>query len=486
MTTPSRSWFERAMLIVAALFVIGVLTRYDLCFQHPEMLAHTAPHALRHGAGFGFHDFITAFNVAGMDGDSRPRVISYLASIITLKTRLLLWQWIPPHPSLSPMWLLTLVAGPFLFFKFLRHALDDRAAAFAGIAVYLVSVGCLSGAVMLFHPAKPLANVLAIAMLYLCARVHRVGTVGPPSVPSGARVEGRLWLGILALMAIAPFVDELAIFCAVVPLVWCPEYFWPRRRSAPQRRIYLRNWLLCLSPLLAVAVILFVVAPMLSDVVAPRHFDFADYLTRLAQPRRLSPRFLVWQANNLLMPGLLPWRWAQTMTPVADGPVLPLSILALLGIGGLMTLVVRAGQTCWSPYKKIALLMGLYVALVTAAFVFHELDLAATGFYYGATFSVLFATLVTISCAAVRSRFGAWPARAGLAGVLAMSMMNFFTLDVMWRAHADNMSIMLLQDLPIPRTTGDWRQLDGIRERRDEKTSRAGLRPTEEHYVTDQ
>src|SRR3989442_924140 len=84
-------------------------------------------------------------------------------------------------------------------------------AALVGVAVYLVSTGCLSGAVLLFHPAKPLASALVMTTLYLCGRIHGAQPAVAHAGTPPPRIAGRLWMSVLALMFIAPFVDELAI-----------------------------------------------------------------------------------------------------------------------------------------------------------------------------------------------------------------------------------------------------------------------------------
>ena len=52
----------------------------------------------------------------------------------------------------------------------------------AGVAVYLVSAGYLSGVTMLFHQAKPLANVVLIATirdLWIAVELNLTNTLEP-------------------------------------------------------------------------------------------------------------------------------------------------------------------------------------------------------------------------------------------------------------------------------------------------------------------
>src|SRR5438046_5994929 len=87
--------FERIALAAAVVFVGYILCRYDLCFQDSENLNEILTGAL-------------------FDSGQRARVISYAAYIITLETRLALWDAVPPHPSFSPIWILTVGIGPML------------------------------------------------------------------------------------------------------------------------------------------------------------------------------------------------------------------------------------------------------------------------------------------------------------------------------------------------------------------------------------
>ena len=238
------NWFERLALAGAVLFVAHLVSRYDICFQDGEVQFFQVA-ALKDGPAFGWRDLRAALDTTALDGDYRPRVISYLAFIVTVKTRLALWQIFPPHPSFSPLWLLTVGVAPLLLYRFLRLELRDRGAALAGVAVYLVSAGFLSGVTMIFHPGKPLANVLVIGAFYLCARINAT------PVPSA-----RLVATLLGLLTLAPFVDETAVFAWVVPFVWCS---YCRRR-----------WLVFAAPALLAVFVIVVVAPTFSRLLVRR------------------------------------------------------------------------------------------------------------------------------------------------------------------------------------------------------------------------
>ncbi len=447
------------MLVAAIVFVAFVISRYDLCFQDGELLQFDRP-ALRTGLAFSLGDLETAFDVYQLDGDSRPRFISYLTFIVSLKTRLALWHYVPPHPSFSPTWLLTLGLGPWLLFKALKIALGHREAALAGVAIYLVSTGCLSGVAMLFHPAKPLSNVLIIAVFYLSVSIDRAVRDRPAAADRAPAPPRWSWAVLLTLLAISPFVDEIATFAYFIPLLWCPYLFLPARGGRADLAGYARNWIEYAAPVVVAGSIIFVIVPRVVVYEGTLRFDFVEYLTRMAQwqvPRqgfweaKFSLLRLVWHTGNLLIPQLLPWRLAHVLTPVADPPSLP--VVPLLGLAAAFAAATRSvfrHEVLWRTYRTLVALAALFVVFLTCSFIFHDLELSATGFYYGCVFSVIFSALAAVVFAGLqRSRAGVWAARALLAWVLAISAVNFLAIDRTWNAHSNYKSMEKLAEMNL-------------------------------------
>lgn len=428
MTAPARALgFERGALVAAGLFTVYVLTRYDMCFQDGEL-----------------------FSPVIYDSATRPRILTYLANMLAFETRLALWHVVPPHPSFTPVWALTLVVTPLLLWRFLRLELDSGAAASAGTAVYLTSVGYLSGATMLFHHAKPLANLVVVATLYLSARLRRVFE----REGEGAALPRGLTGGLLLVLALAPFADETAAFAYLIPFVWCPSLFW-RWHHGPARLTCARNWLVFTAPAAAAAAVLLFVIPKLFSVVNPS-FDMIQYLRGLAEAgaayHKWDLEHVVWQGGNLLIPGLLPWTVANVQTPVAAEPDVPVAALCGLAVlAGLLTVAIYRGRRVWGAYRRAVVLAVVFILFNAVVMVFHELELSSTGYYYGAIFSLLFAALVAAAFAHATS--GGTPARAaarlGLIWVLAISAANFPLINASWIAHSTFKTLLHLNDLPI-------------------------------------
>ena len=454
--------FEHGVLACAVTFAAYLLTRYDMCFQDAEVLTQ--------------HMF---------DLGRQARLLSYAAYIATIETRLALWDLIPPHPSFTPVWALTLVLGPILLFRFLEIALRSRPAACAGTAVYLVSAGYLSGLTMLFHAAKPLTNVAVIAVLYLSARMAQDGGHAPTP-------PRRLWGGVLLLLMLAPFADQTAAFAYAIPLVWCSALFVPRHWPSPAARVYRRNWTTYLASAGAVAVVMLVIVPAVLGATTGRDLDLVAYMQDMsaagAGHDKLNVRHIVWQAGNLLIPGLLPWQAAGVLTPVAAQPQLPILSLAVIGGGLLLTaIVVYRGREYWTPFWKVGALMGIFVIFESVVMVFHEQELSATGFYYGSIFSVLFASLMAVVVADAHRRGAAatYACRAGLLWVVAMSAMNFPAINASWKAHSAAKAINLVSIAERGwhgADTGPYRALVATHEAR---TAQAGQDAAEAHYSDD-
>lgn len=434
-----RPRFEHLVLLSAAAFLVVLLARYDVCFQDSEVL-YLDRAAVENGTGFSGRDLRTSLNVMKMEGDVRPRFISYLTFILALKTRLALWEFVPPHPSFSPVWLVTLLVGPLLLFRFLLLEIEDRAAAWAGVSVLLVSTGFVSGLTMLFHPAKPLALVHVLAVLYLSARLGR-----EPGAPPALR------RALMALLVVAPYVDETAVFAYAIPLLWCPTLPW---------RTYL-------VPVGITAALLLAILPAFPDLTGAAGFSVPDYMLRMARDGmdrgwRLDLRHLAWNVGNLLIPPLLPWQLARAAVPLEEHARLPATGLALLALAGVAaTRVARRNAACWRPYRRLVVLAAGFIVFHTLVLVFHPYQLVATGFYYGASFSALFAALAAVVYSALRRSPKLAPLAAwGLVWVVAISALNFTTINASWMRHSNTKTITGMTGFPGYHAAGDWSAFD--------------------------
>ena len=95
-----------AVFLVAAAHLVWLVCDYSRCFQENEVYANWLGRIVLEGRSFSWSDLKTVFDVWSMDGGSRPRFVSYLFAIWTAKARLAMWDFLPPHPSFSPIWVM--------------------------------------------------------------------------------------------------------------------------------------------------------------------------------------------------------------------------------------------------------------------------------------------------------------------------------------------------------------------------------------------
>src|SRR6188508_2075284 len=116
-------------LVTAVIHFVITVSDYSKVFVHPEVYQFHLPQALRGGYGFGFHDVVDSLQFRELN-ESRPRWGAYLLQAVDLKLRLRLYQWLPVHPTFSPLvWLIQLVVGPYFLYRLLALMTRDRIAA---------------------------------------------------------------------------------------------------------------------------------------------------------------------------------------------------------------------------------------------------------------------------------------------------------------------------------------------------------------------
>lgn len=456
----TRWTIERIGLMLAVLTLVVLIARPSLAFQDTEATMGFSENAVQTGSSLSPADALLALNTVQMDGDSRPRVISYFAYIVAIKTRLWLWQFVTPHPSASPLWLLTLLVAPILLFRTLRHIVGPSAAA-VGLMLFLMSPGNLSGVLLFFHPGKPLAVLLLISMLWVCVRISQ-------TVPHGEdapRGHGRYWVGVACLVAVAPFVDEAAVFVSFVPVVW----LWPHFRWSAGRRAA-ANWGWVVVPLVLAAVVIFVAAPMLSTVTIGRRFDMMRYLSAMAHWHRLDVTHFLWQTSTLFGAYLVPWATSHIRVPVTEGPSIWWTAWLAIGVLGLAMRAVLSTSPLAPTMRRVLVLMVLFVALQTVVFVVHDFELVATSFYYGSGFSVLFALCGAVLYAVLigsGGRASSAIARVAVVMLCTVGVVNTLQLSAWWRSHiaAKQMTYGKYGPPPPEDRLADWQPLiaDGLK-----------------------
>jgi hypothetical protein len=267
-----------SVIVCTTAFWLWVITDYRQVWVHPEYFyqidRHTVPD--KH---FRLKDLSGFFNCDAIGEQcQRARFLNNLVTGPVIKTRLLLWEAVPPHPSFSPVWILSL-ASLFLLFRIVVLLTRDRAIAYAIVGLYVVSVGFMSHFAQLLHAAKPLVCFFMIASIYCAVRLVELG---PEALPASVRI----WWGLLVASLIGAFVsDEIGWFMwPAIPLI------------APS--LFIRDGKLRWQPILgylalipAMALFLTVVAPAGTWFFFRQHFEFWGWtfnLGRVASPGELS------------------------------------------------------------------------------------------------------------------------------------------------------------------------------------------------------
>ena len=419
--------------------IILILTNYANCYQEAESVITFTPATLKHGTKFTLHDFINIFNVWGLDnGWNRPRFLSYSAYILAIKSRILLWNFMTPHPTLSVTWILTLFLAPWIFYKYLKLILKEKTASLAGVAVYISSCGYLFSGTMLMHPGKPLLNVVVIGILYLLAKNH------PPKSSNkiNPAFNTSIILGIIPLLTASLFLDEMATFCFVLLIVWSIRFFLPYRFTFQNIKTCIQNILIYCLPAVILLLMVLVVTPYVAQHAFGKSYDFFGCISKNAHVSQVNAQLFSWNTLTLFSACLLPWQMLHLRVPVPE----PTTGVNYAGIQIFYTLcLLCVSYLFWKTREyrslllKVILLIGLFILLQSLNISFHIQKIVISGYYYGAPFSILFAALIAIIVAILNKEIpgGKWLSRILLSYIVIIQFVNFLMINISWKTHSD-------------------------------------------------
>ncbi|MDE2028071.1 MAG: hypothetical protein KGJ11_05990, partial [Candidatus Omnitrophica bacterium] len=135
-----------------------------------------------------------------LSADRLSRPLSNFVEVVDTKWRAWAWNFITPHPSLSLQWPFMFILLPWLLYRTLVNMGCFPLAALTGVCIYLASPGFLGPLVMLFHPAKNLANFFGILGLYCFSLNYKKLPSLPQNGGRGVVIAGysALFLGFLS------------------------------------------------------------------------------------------------------------------------------------------------------------------------------------------------------------------------------------------------------------------------------------------------
>lgn len=213
------------LLGAAQIFIVWVLSDWDQCWIMPEVFQQHIPHILSNGTDITLADVTSRVlsydTIMAQDGVFRLRLGSYMAEMVNDKLRVAWAAHFIPHPSLSWVWLLSLVVGPLLLYRFAARYTGRKGTALACTALYCTSTAVLGQSSMIFHLGKPLANFLAIFCLWLAMGIRPFSR---PDAPFAGADTARLAGLVLALTA-AFLTEEVAWFIPVSIVILFPGIF---------------------------------------------------------------------------------------------------------------------------------------------------------------------------------------------------------------------------------------------------------------------
>lgn len=424
-----------ALLAFASVHLIWRLCDYSGCFPDVEVFLSWFPSVFLTGKGFSFSDLGQAIDVWGMDGDSRPRFLSYYLAALTVKARIALWDWLPPHPSFSPLWPFTLVMAPWLFYRFLKEELECRWSAIVGASLYMLSTGYLSSATMLFHPGKPLANVVVIATLYVAMKARKTLLVEKNS-PVGILPKTAILFSLL-LLPLLLLADETALFCLFILPVWAHRFFIPRRFEWAHVKPCLVNSFFMSFPAVFYLAVAFVVAPLLTNNVLQRSYSFGDYLHRSMDIGKTGFISLAQHTTTLFSAVLIPWKFLNRRIPVEDATWHPVGMLiVVLAIFLALFTMIYRDRTRRPLLFRLTTLLALFLLFQTFVAAHHPQQLTVTGYYYGAIFSVLVSALLAAAYVSLSRTSIGRVAAVAITLCLAINMScNYSQLNSSWLSH---------------------------------------------------
>ena len=423
-----------AASVATAIFTLYCLAGYENAAVDPQFYIANALGLVQEQFFLSWGHLLNAFSISGDTDGDRPRFLMYLMLLFDYHFRYFLYDYLLIPPTLSISWIFQIILGPYCLYRLMRNLTRDKQASWLTLAVYLSSVGFLSGVTFDFAPGKALSNVLYILVLFLGSGLDRQAAAGRLLffIPGGRKYA------LLALLFLGPFLDEMPLFAyPLLPLMFPNRFLTPTWKMQDLSAAIVNAAILA-APLIAFFLFSIVFAPMIIEHYFHHGFHYVDAILnsgRAAGPfgmlsaRTLAFNFLALfgsaiaplEAKNIfeLFAGTDPlspsWELATYMICV------PLFVLGLAAFGlwsrhlkpGRGRLMARAGMTVAAFLLFFAAVQGRHGGW-------------AYGFYYGSVFAVLFALILGIWFASIpRKLLGLRVVFVALtAGIVVMQVHN--------------------------------------------------------------
>ena len=349
---------------------------------------------LSNGKDWQWEDFARSLNtkIIEIDPNRISRPLSNLVEVIDAKFRANLWDFIPPHPSLSLQWPFLFIGLPLLLFKFLKNIGCQTIIALCGTCLYLTSPGFLSPLVMLSHPAKSMVNFFSILSLATISQLYPTGEAKNISIKN---VPHFWWIFIswLCWTMVAFLSDETGLFLYIILAFVC----YPLFLKFKEKTLFLSCFLLL--PVLYL-IIIRLLLPWFHWIVNHKTVDLSNYRDHPNLSSLFSPNWHDFFTNAYLLfsdhPNLK-WDFSR---------LLPHPFLVSVQCVYTLTFIFLIGIFIFTIYKtksrliKVKQILAGLILLVFYIF-FHTFQLSHNVrvwplFWYGCLFSLIYYVTLTL------------------------------------------------------------------------------------------
>ncbi|MDE2221734.1 MAG: hypothetical protein KGK03_01545 [Candidatus Omnitrophica bacterium] len=366
---PSLRW-PFLLLIGVYIFILSGLCNFENTWMHPESNLIEMTY-LKTGSGLTAQDFFNMWDWR-IDEENVPRTtrwVTWNMDLLNTKFRAWLWRRLPPHPSLSLTWPLSLVINPWLLITYLRKRKFTTDIALTAAAFYLMTPYLLSSVFFLSRTGRIMAQFFMWAALVLVCLIEE-------------HPKKKLYsIGFYLSLILGAFCDETGVFIFPVLLALHPEFIFRRMR-----------WLWMLT-----AAFLIGAAYLWGIKIMSHHVSGAplmalnqyDVVQQIFQFNYIKKFF-----NNLGLNSLSPL--SEIMGLVGLHPRAPWSAKLIWG----------AGTAAWSMFALLTFRKGFrsmsfkkvfpWAAVFGLACLFHDFLLSSVAnqvwgaFGYGSYFSIIF------------------------------------------------------------------------------------------------
>jgi len=405
-----------AASILAAILALFYLSDYENAAVDPQFYIANALGLLQDHLSLRWGDLLNMFLNPGDPDGNRPRFLTYLVALLDFHLRYSLYDYFLIPPTLSLSWIFQLILGPYCLYRLMQNATRDRQAAWLTLAVYLSSVGFLSGVTFGLAAGKALSNVVYILALFLVSGLDRQAAAGRLLF----FIPGWRKYPLLVLLFLGPFLDEMPLFAYPLLVLTFPNRFLPPAWTARGLSAAVVNLAILALPLIAFFQFSIFLAPMITEHYFHYYFDYMGAVFNSGGTTgpfgMFSPRTLALNFLALFGSAVVPLETKNVFQFFAGADLgAPSSELATymicvpLFVLGLAALALC--RSCLIPARRR--LMARAAITITAFLIFFAAVQGrhggwAYGYYYGSVFAVLFALMLGIWFAAIRRE------RAGL------------------------------------------------------------------------